>query len=109
MHRSKVIIVTIVLLVVASFGIGLFISSRAEPRYNGKGICEWALALEFGNGQQIAEARPAIKALGPSTVPYLVRVLESRDARLEVWLRIHVFRSGDSAEMSHRVAAIALR
>ena len=108
-RRSKVITVVVALLIAAAVSAILFFSSESEPRYNGKGIREWALFLSYGAAEQIEEGRIAIKTLGPAALPYLIRMLEKQDSRLEGWLRKYAFWFGDMAGMSHAEAATALR
>ena len=45
----------------------------AEPKYNGVGLSYY---LHFRNGNEFRDAIDATKALGPSAVPYLSRMMD---------------------------------
>src|SRR5688572_9755717 len=115
MQRRSLFIVLAGVLITLLVGALLLLSGHSEPRYGGRTVSEWAVLLSYSMPQQSEEARTAIKALGESAVPTLIRMLEKEDSDLDVFLRKRfanvplTFWFDTSASSSHAAAATALR
>jgi HEAT repeat protein len=93
---------------VALLAIVLF-SRNSEPKYKGTRLDDWAMQLSWSSGKDKEEARHAIKAMGASAVPSLIKMLQKEDSRLDRWMQetfLGAFLM--SADVYHGMAADAL-
>lgn len=70
-----------VLLGIAIFVIGLSVFRSHEPSFEGKPLRAWLDDLSTADEEGRALAKEAVLAMGPGTIPYLLRTIGSIDSR----------------------------
>lgn len=70
----------------AAFGMVLLSAWQSEPRHGGKTLTEWAVQLtenigRYGPAQD--EARTAIRSIGTNGIPVLIRLVRTKDSKIQ--------------------------
>src|ERR1051325_12040053 len=82
------------LVALIAIGFGIFASRPTEPKYRGRPVSDWLVALQQAQGgKPNVEAMEALQQLGTNAIPSLLEMLRRHDSplklRLTAWARRH--------------------